>query len=268
LELLDFGHRAGHTAGVHAEERRQLIVEETRRRGRVSVSRLAAHYDVTPETVRRDLVELDARGALRRMHGGALSIERLQVEPAVAERASRRSAEKRRIARLAVDYLPDDDGTVIIDAGTTTGAMAEPFPAGRRLTVVTDDLPLAIRLAPLPATTVLIVGGRVRSRTLATVDDFAVRMVTELRADVAFIATNGLTERGCSTPDPAEAAVKRAMVRAADRVVVLADHTKFGHEHFVRFAELDDLDVVVTDTAADPTDLLMLESAGLEVRVA
>ena len=74
---------------MHAEERRQLIVEETRRRGRVSVSRLAAQYDVTAETVRRDLVELDARGAVRRMHGGALSIERLQVEPAVSERASR-----------------------------------------------------------------------------------------------------------------------------------------------------------------------------------
>ena len=141
---------------------------------------------------------------------------------------------------------------MIIDAGTTTGAMADPFPAGRGLTVVTDDLPLAIRLTPLPGTTVLLVGGRVRARTLATVDDFGVRMVGELRADVAFIATNGLTERGCSTPDPAEAAVKRAMVRAADRVVVLTDHTKFGQEHFVRFAELADIDAVVTDAGADP----------------
>ena len=265
---LDSKSNIGETVPVHAEERRQLIVEETRRRGRVSVSRLAAQYDVTPETVRRDLVELDARGAIRRMHGGALSIERLQVEPAVAERTSRLTAQKQRIARLAVEYLPDDDGTVIVDAGTTTGALADPFPAGRRLTVVTDDLPLAMRLAPLPATTVIVVGGRVRARTLATVGDFAVSMVNELRADVAFIATNGLTERGCSTPDPAEAAVKRAMVRAADRVVLLADHSKFGHEHFVRFAELDDLDVVVTDTGADHTDLLMLEAAGLEVRVA
>lgn len=253
---------------MHAEERRQLIVEETRRRGRVSVSRLSGQYGVTPETVRRDLIELEARGALRRMHGGALSIERLQVEPAVSERASRLAAEKQRIARAALEFLPESDGAVLIDAGTTTGALAEAFPAGRNLTVVTDDLPLAIRLAPLPATTVIVVGGRVRGRTLATVDDFAVEMLGELRVDVAFLATNGLTERGCSTPDPAEAAVKRAMVGAADRVVLLTDHTKFGQEHFVRFAALDELDVVVTDRSADPTDLLMLETAGLEVCLA
>jgi DeoR family fructose operon transcriptional repressor len=267
-ETLDFRRQMPQSRLVHAEERRQLIVAETRRRGRVSVSRLAAQYDVTPETVRRDLVELDARGALRRMHGGALAIERVHVEPAVSERASRLVAEKRRIARAALDYLPDDGGSVIIDAGTTTGAMADAFPAGRDLTVVTDDVPLSIRLAPLPRTTVILVGGRVRARTLATVDDFAVGMVTELRLDVAFIATNGLTERGCSTPDPAEAAVKRAMVRAADRVVLLADHSKLGEEHFVRFAELADLDVVVTDDGADHTDVLMLQAAGVEVRVA
>jgi DeoR family fructose operon transcriptional repressor len=113
--------------------------------------------------------------------------------------------------------------------------------------------------------TVLVVGGRLRQRTLANVDDFAVQMVGELRVDVAFVATNGISERGCSTPDPAEAAVKRAMVGAADQVVLLADHSKFGQEHFVRFAALDDLDVVVTDEGAAESDLLPLGVAGVEV---
>jgi len=115
---------------------------------------------------------------------------------------------------------------------------------------------------------VLLVGGRVRPRTLACVDDFAVRMVSELRVDVAFLATNGITERGCSTPDQSEAAVKRAMAQAADRTVLLADHSKFGQEHFVRFAELADLDVVVTDGGAHEDDLLPLKQAGTEVVVA
>src|SRR5687768_10192707 len=127
-EPLDARDVRGHSRAVHAEERRQLILEEARRRGRVSVSRLAAQYDVTPETVRRDLIELDARGVVRRMHGGALSIERVQLEPTVGERASRRSSEKQRIARVALRYLPDADGSVIIDAGTTTGAIGESFP--------------------------------------------------------------------------------------------------------------------------------------------
>jgi DeoR family fructose operon transcriptional repressor len=250
---------------MHAEERRQLIAEEVHRRGRVSVSRLASVYDVTPETVRRDLVELEQRGALRRIHGGALAPERFRVEPAVAERSHLMAREKERIAGRALAFLPDDEGTVLIDAGTTTGALVEQFPADRRLTVVTNAVPLALRLAPIPPVTVVLVGGRLRQRTLANVDDFALRMLAELRVDVAFMATNGITERGCSTPDPSEAAVKRAMVRAADRTVLLADHSKFGQEHFVRFAELSDLDVVVTDAAVEQADLLPLQAADIEV---
>jgi DeoR family fructose operon transcriptional repressor len=249
---------------VHAEERRQLISDEVRRRGRVSVGRLAVVYDVTPETVRRDLVELESRGALRRIHGGGLSHDRVQVEPAVAERSSRMAAEKARIAGAALAFVPEE-GTVIVDAGTTTGALVERFPTDRRLTVVTNAIPLALRLAPLPMITALVVGGRLRARTLANVDDFAVQMVRDLRVDVAFMATNGISERGCSTPDAAEAAVKRAMVGSADRVVVLADHTKFGQEHFVRFAKLGDVDVVVTDDEVDAADVLPLRVAGTEV---
>lgn len=253
---------------MHTEERRELISDELRRRGRVTVSRLAAAYGVAPETVRRDLIELEQRGELRRVHGGAVAAERARVEPAVAERAGHMAAEKSRIAEAALAQLPDDDGTVLLDAGTTTGALVERFPTGRRLTVVTNAVPHALRLAALPALTVIVIGGRLRARTLATVDELAVEMVRDLRVDVAYVATNGISERGCSTPDPAEAAVKRALVAAADRVVLLADHTKFGEEHFVRFAGLGDLDVVVTDDRTDPEDLLTLKAAHLEVVVA
>lgn len=249
---------------MHAEERRQLIAEETTRRGRVSVSRLATVFDVTPETVRRDLVELERRGALRRVHGGALAPGGVRVEPAVTERAGLMVAEKARIAEAARALLPES-GTVIIDAGTTTGALVEAFPTDRELTVVTNALPLALRLAPLPRVTVITVGGRLRPRTLAAVDQFAVDMVRSLHVDMALVATNGLDATGCTTPDPAEAAVKAAFVAAADQVVVLADHTKLGPRHFVRFAEPSDLDVVVTDTGADEADVLELRASGIEV---
>jgi DeoR family fructose operon transcriptional repressor len=253
---------------MHAEERRQRIVEELGRRGRVSVSRLAAHHDVTPETVRRDLIELEQRGLLRRIHGGALVLDHLRVEPAVAERSEQMAAEKARIADAALAFLPEDEGTVLLDAGTTTGALLERFPSDRRLTVVTNAVPHALRLVTLPWVTVIVVGGRLRAKTLANVDDLAVQSIRDLRVDVAFMATNGISERGCSTPDPAEAAVKRAMVGAADRVVLLADHTKFDDEHFVRFADLADLDVVVTDDGADQDDLQVLEVADVQVVLA
>lgn len=253
---------------MHAEERRQLITEELQRRGRVSVSRLAGTYEVTPETVRRDLVELEHRGALRRVHGGALAPGRLQHEPAVSERAGQLADEKARIAEAALSHLPAPGGTILIDAGTTTAALVEHFPTDLRLTVVTNSIPLAMLLSTLPLLTVLVVGGRLRPQTLANVDQFAVDMVNALRVDVAFMATNGISERGCSTPDPAEAAVKAAMVGAADRVVLLADHSKFGEEHFVRFADLADLDVVVTDDGVDDGDLLPFRVAEVEVVVA
>lgn len=253
---------------MDAEDRREQIADELRRRGRVSVGRLAAAHDVTPETVRRDLIELEERGELRRVHGGAVALERLRVEPAVAERSRHMAAEKARIATAAVSQFPANGGTVLLDAGTTTGALLDVFPTDRRLTVVTNDVSHALALAPIPTATVIVVGGRLRARTLANVDEFAVDTVRNLRVDVAFIATNGISERGCSTPDPAEAAVKRAMVGAADRVVLLADHTKFGDEHFVRFADLSDLDAVVTDGGTDHADLLPLRLAGIDVVVA
>ena len=253
---------------MDAEDRRDLIADELRRRGRVSVRRLAAAHDVTPETVRRDLVELEGRGHLRRVHGGAVALERLRVEPAVDERSALMAPAKSRIAAAAAAYFPGDGGTVLLDAGTTTGALLEVFPTDRQLTVVTNAVPHALALAPIRTVTVIVVGGRLRPRTLANVDDLAVETIRNLRVDVAFVATNGISERGCSTPDPAEAAVKRTAVGAADRVVMLADHTKFGEEHFVRFAALSDLDVVVTDDGVDDADLLPLRMAGVDVEVA
>ncbi|HVM01054.1 MAG TPA: DeoR/GlpR family DNA-binding transcription regulator [Acidimicrobiales bacterium] len=257
-----------HTVLMDAEERRDRIAEELRRRGRVSVRRLAAAHGVTPETVRRDLIELEERGELRRVHGGAVALERLRVEPAVAERSAHMAAAKAAIARAAVAQFPGDGGTVLVDAGTTTGALLEVWPTDRRLTVVTNAVPHALALAPIPTVTVIVIGGRLRARTLANVDEIALETLRNLRVEVAFVAANGVSERGCSTPDPAEAAVKRAMVGAADRVVLLADSTKFGQEHFVRFAAPADLDVVVTDGAADDGDLLPLRLAGAEVVVA
>ena len=114
-----------------------------------------------------------------------------------------------------------------------------------------------------------VVGGRVRGRTLAHVDAWALRELSDLRVDVAFVGTNGLSvERGLSTPDPSEAAVKRAMCSAAQQVVVLADRTKIGEEDAVRFATIDDVDVLVTDRGLIDSDRRAIEAAGVEVVLA
>ncbi|MFG2074156.1 transcriptional regulator, DeoR family [Nonomuraea maritima] len=250
---------------MYAEERQQEILRRARAAGRVDVVTLAAELDVTTETIRRDLTSLERAGVLRRVHGGAIPVERLGFEPALAARDSVMTAEKERIAKAALAELPED-GSVIIDAGTTTGRLVQVLPADRELTVVVNSPPLATALAARANLNVIMLGGRVRGNTLATVDDWALRPLASLNVDVAFMATNGCSpDRGLTTPDPAEAAVKRAMVRAAQRSVLLADHTKFGNTYLATFAELGEIDVVISDTGLDQGLSAAVAAAGPEV---
>ena len=223
---------------MYAEERQQHIVDRARREGRVDVAELAVELAVTGETIRRDLSVLERHGLLRRVHGGAIPVERLGFEPALATRDAVLGAEKDRIAKAALAEVPEE-GSILLDAGTTTARLAEILPVDRQLTILTNALPTALSLATRANFTVLFIGGRVRSRTLACVDPWALDALAQSYVDVAFMATNGLSvQRGLTTPDQAEAAVKKAMIAAARRTVLLADHTKLSSDHLARFAEL------------------------------
>jgi DeoR family transcriptional regulator, fructose operon transcriptional repressor len=250
---------------MYAEERQQEIVKIARKNARVDVMALAEELNVTAETIRRDLTALERAGVLRRVHGGAIPVERIGFEPAVAARDAVMTAEKERIAKAALAELPRD-GAIILDAGTTTARLAQALPNDRELTVVVNSPVLATILGPRPNITVLLLGGRLRGRTLAAVDDWALRPLADLYVDVAFMGTNGCSaERGLTTPDQAEAAVKRAMIAAARRVVVLADHTKVGNDNLARFGSISDVDVLITDSGLDAELATELEEAGVRV---
>jgi len=250
---------------MFGHERRQTIVSRARRIGRVSVRELASDLHVTTETIRRDLKHLEQRGLIRRVHGGAVSVDNAALEPEVQERSSTMVAEKKRIVRRAVDELPSG-GAVYIDAGTTTAAFADLLPADRHLTIVTNSLLVALSATNLPNYRILLVGGEVRATTLATVGSWTNRQLEDITVDVAFIATNGVTvERGLTTPNNDEAAAKRQAIFAATRVVLLADSTKIGREYFERFCRLEDIDLFITDTGADLSDLRQFHEAGINV---
>lgn len=247
---------------MYAEERLQWIIGQARGQGRVDVAALAAELDVTPETVRRDLTALERQGLLRRVHGGAIPVERLGFEPALTTRSQALTTEKDSIAKAALAELPTE-GTVLLDSGSTTARLAELLPADRELTVVTNSIPIALTLSPRSNLQVLVLGGRVRSRTLADVGSWALSALADIRVDVAFLGTNGISvEYGVTTPDQAEADVKRAMVAAARRSVILADHTKIGEDYFARFATLAEIDMVITDDAARDELVAGLEAGG------
>jgi DeoR family fructose operon transcriptional repressor len=130
-------------ANMYAEERQLWIVERARTGGRVEVAALAEELGVTTETVRRDLTTLERHALLRRVHGGAIPIERLGFDPALSDRDSVLTVEKERIARLALAELPDE-GSILLDAGTTTARLAIILPSDRQLVVLTNALPIAM----------------------------------------------------------------------------------------------------------------------------
>jgi DeoR family fructose operon transcriptional repressor len=255
---------------LYAEERQQSIARLVSQRGRMSVNQLAREYDVTTETVRRDLSTLERMGLVRRVHGGVVPPASVSlIEAGLRERDQVNTDSKERIARAALDQLPPSGGTILLDAGTTTSRLASLLPSDHELTVVTHGVPIAARLAGHLQIDLHLLPGRVRRTTQAAVGAETVDALSHLRVDVAFLGTNGITaEHGFTTPDSEEASVKRALIACARHVVVLADASKFGVETAVRFAAPGEVDVVVTDSDVSPADRRALTKAGLEVVVA
>ncbi|HEX6248137.1 MAG TPA: DeoR/GlpR family DNA-binding transcription regulator [Nocardioidaceae bacterium] len=255
---------------MYAEERRQAMADLIAQRGRLSVNELAEAYAVTTETVRRDLSMLERAGIIRRVHGGAVPAKALTVlETAVGERDLAQADQKDRIAKAALGLLPAPGGTVVLDAGTTTSRVATLLPQDLALTVFTNSVPIAACLAGVSNIDLHLLPGRVRRTTQAAVGEDTVAALDVLRADVVFLGTNGIDpELGLTTPDHSEAAAKRAMVHSGRSVVVLADSSKVRREHTVRFAELREVDVLVTDDGIDEVAIKAFEDLGVEVVVA
>jgi len=258
---------------MYATERQAHITRHLAERGRVSVVALADDLGVTTETIRRDLDSLEQVGALRRVHGGAVPLRSGAIaEPSIAERMTVNPEAKRRIAHRALDVITDGyRGAVIFDAGSTVGAVAAALGdrvavTRAQLDVVTHAVPVAHTLSLLSEVALTLLGGQVRGLTAAAVGPATLTALGSLRPDLAFVGANGVSaDFGLSTPDPAEAAVKAAMVRAARRTILVADRAKFGVESFVRFAELTDIDILVTDAAPDAEIAAALAAADVEV---
>jgi DeoR family fructose operon transcriptional repressor len=253
---------SGSDKPLYSAQRQQAILRTLVTAGRVDVATMADELSVTGETVRKDLIALERQGQLRRVHGGALPLHDLSFEPEVSARIEY-ADEKRRIAKAALAHLPRT-GTILIDAGSTTARLAELIPPDRHLTVFTNTLPTALVLVGKPNITVHTLGGRVRNLTLAEVDSWAARTLSEINVDIAFLGANGISlDRGLTTPDPAEAAIKRLMIGCARRRILLSDHSKIGQVSTHRYGELTDLDLLITDTGITSADEKALHAAGL-----
>ncbi|MBF9069560.1 DeoR/GlpR family DNA-binding transcription regulator [Streptacidiphilus fuscans] len=233
---------------MRAEERKHRILVLARQEGRVDVAKVAADFGVAPETIRRDLSELQRHGLVRRTHGGAYPVESAGFETGLAQRVNRNVENKQRIAAEAVKLLGDAE-TLFIDEGYTPQILAGLLPVDRPLTVVTASLTTAAAVADSAHLTVLLLGGRVRARTLATVGSWACSMLGGFVIDLAYLGSNGITrEQGLTTPDPVVADVKAKAIEVSRRRVFMGDHSKFGVSSFCRFAQVSEFEAIVTDT--------------------
>lgn len=261
---------------MFAEERQRRIAELVSEAGRVNVTDLAADFDITTETVRRDLAALEKAGALQRVHGGAVPCRPHSLEePAFDDREIHNLDEKTAIARSALSLL-EETMSISVDGGTTCAAFARAIAdeahgrlvagqAPRQLRVITNSLSAIDSLAGAPGVDIFVLPGRFRPVTRAMVGPQTITAIEGHRVDLAVLGTNGLTGDGVSTPDHDEAATKSAFVHSGRRVAVLADSAKFDAISLVRFAELDQIDVLITDDAPEESLSVDLETAEVEV---
>ena len=232
----------------------------------LSVTDLARELAVSPATVRRDLQDMQQRGLLNRLHGGATIEGISRVEPLFEDKQDRHPEAKQRIALAALELISDGD-RIYLDGGSTVLALARLLDRKRRLVIVSNSLMAAAELMNTEHRLILV-GGEFRSLSRTLVGPLTAPLVNSLRVDLAFMGTIGFSlADGMTTTDPAEAFTKELVMQRAARVVLLADHSKFGVTSFARSGSLDDIDVLVTDAAEDNLRL-DLERRGITVRLA
>jgi DeoR/GlpR family transcriptional regulator of sugar metabolism len=248
-------------------ERQRRLLHHVRVHGSGNVLDLAAALGVSASTVRRDLREMDERGLLTRVHGGA-SVLDVDLEPVLSSRAAEHSAEKRRVGEAAAARVPDG-ATVLITGGTTTEAML-PHIAGRnRLTVLTNGLNVAYHLARYPEISVVVLGGVLRHEEMSLLGPIAEQVLAEFHVDYAFSSAFGVDpENGISGANVTEAGTDRRMLQSADQLVVLVDSSKFGRRGPVRLADVEQISCLVTDDEAPEEAVATLRTRGVEVVLA
>lgn len=252
---------------VFVEERQNRILQMLAQDQKILVEDLTRIFGVSHATIRNDLNQLSERGLLKRTHGGAVSITKVNFEQNSHEKRASRLPEKRGIADCANKLIEDGD-TIILDTGSTMSVFADVITA-KKLTVVTNDLCIALTMEKHDDCRVVLLGGIVRNDYHCTLGPSTVEQLKALHVDKAFVATNSITAKdGLSTPDLNHADIKRHMIASADQTILLVTGNKFGRKSFAHFANAAELDMVITDASAPEDELNALRALNVEVVIA
>ncbi len=249
-----------------AGERQRQILALLQENGALRIGDLSEMFDVSGETVRRDLAVLEDQGLLTRTRGGALA-ESVRLETSFQRRMRENGAAKLQIARVAAGYV-QDGSTVIIDSGSTMAHLVRQLRSKRDLVVITNGITHVEDLLSNPTLTVVVTGGLIRRATRGAAGPLAVESLSSLHADHTFIATHGFSaEAGMTYPSFDEVAAKRAMIAAGAEVTLLADGTKSGRASMVRVAPLTELTRIVTSEPISVSERSRISDLGVELIV-
>lgn len=254
--------------------RHDRILEMLRRDRIVEVSRLSEALGVSAVTIRSDLDSLERRMLLRRIRGGATSVQPARFIRPLELPSQSFAEEKERIGAMAARMVRNGE-TILIDAGTTARAMAQALPKDLRdVVVITNSLDIAISLENHVGITVMVTGGTIKKtgrnpRSRSLIPPFAGLLIHQINADCAYLCCAGIdVDRGFTNAHFEEVEVKRAMLSAARRVVMMGDHGKIGHVAGARIAGVNEVSAMVTDSDAEPSAIANFEAAGLDVILA
>jgi len=264
--MFDLGH-LNNASAMNLNERQSEIMGLARTEGRVLVDELAARFDVTTQTVRRDLNDLAQLGLLSRIHGGAVlatSVNNIDYH----ERRALALAQKRAIGACAAAMIPDGC-SLSLNIGTTTEQVAYALRQRRELVVVTNNIHAVTILSGAPGMQIIVAGGVVRQTDGAIVGDEAVEFIRKFKVDYAVIGASALDEDGSIMDyDMREVAVARAIIANARRTILVCDHTKFSRSAPVRICHVGDIDVCVLDRPPPAAFAEACERAGVAVEIA
>ncbi|MFB4213855.1 DeoR/GlpR family DNA-binding transcription regulator [Shouchella sp. JSM 1781072] len=247
-------------------ERQEIIIQLVQQNEVVKIQDLIEATGASESTIRRDLTELEQGKKLKRIHGGATLLQTMREEPTMAQKSSKNSHEKKKIAQRAAELVQEGD-CIFLDAGSTTFEMISHL-KGKNIEVVTNGVMNIQALVEADIDTHSL-GGHVKKGTYAFVGRGAIESIARFRFDKAFLGTNGITVKdGCTTPDPEEAYIKTKAIQYAQQAIVLADHTKFEDVTFSPFASIEDVHILTSSYVKEEKEQLyqeLVKSTAIEV---
>ncbi|UVI33450.1 DeoR/GlpR family DNA-binding transcription regulator [Paenibacillus spongiae] len=245
------------------EERHHLILDLLNNEGKLIATELSSRLNVSEDTIRRDLRELDGMGVLHRVHGGALLKGASTVK--FEEKFNQAPEAKTHIAEVGLKLIRNDQ-VIIIDGGTTTLTFAQQLPFDLKATVITNSPPVAVALSHHPNIEVVMLGGRLFKESLVNTGIATIQALEDIRADIYFMGTHSVhPQTGISIPDQEEAFIKRKMVNISAETVVLAEAHKLGTASTYVAAHVNEISYLVTESCVSSNVLIEYEKLGITV---